>query len=52
MFSFNLPKRKQVCGDLKVIYAAATESEAEFNLDLELSKLDHYHPNEKNLTST
>jgi hypothetical protein len=27
-------QRKQVCADLKAIYAAATESEAEFNLEL------------------
>jgi putative transposase len=27
-------QRKQVCADLKAIYSAATESEAEFNLEL------------------
>jgi putative transposase len=31
--------RKQVCADLKAIYSAATESEAEFNLELCLRKM-------------
>ena len=37
-------QRKQVCADLKVIYAAATESEAEFNLELFAEKWDKQYP--------
>jgi len=33
-------QRKQVCADLKAIYTAATESEAEFNLELFAEKLE------------
>jgi len=32
-------QRKQVCADLKAIYTAATESEAEFNLELFVASL-------------
>ena len=35
---------KQVCADLKAIYAAATESEAEFNLELFAEKWDKQYP--------
>ena len=37
-------QRKQVCADLKAIYAAATESEAEFNLELFAEKWDKQYP--------
>ncbi len=37
-------QRKQVCADLKAIYAAATESEAEFNLELFAEKWDKLYP--------
>jgi putative transposase len=37
-------QRKQVCADLKAIYAAATESEAEFNLELFAEKWDKHYP--------
>jgi putative transposase len=37
-------QRKQVCKDLKAIYAAATESEAEFNLELFAEKWDKLYP--------
>jgi len=37
-------QRKQVCADLKAIYTAATESEAEFNLELFAEKLDKQYP--------
>ena len=37
-------QRKQVCADLKAIYAAATESEAEFNLELFADKWDKQYP--------
>jgi putative transposase len=36
-------QRKQVCADLKAIYAAATESEAEFNLELFAEKWDEHY---------
>jgi len=36
--------RKQVCADLKAIYSAATESEAEFNLELFAEKWDEQYP--------
>ncbi len=36
--------RKQVCADLKAIYSAATESEAEFNLELFAEKWDKQYP--------
>jgi putative transposase len=36
--------RKQVCADLKAIYGAATESEAEFNLELFAEKWDEQFP--------
>lgn len=37
-------QRKQVCADLKAIYSAATESEAEFNLELFAEKWDKQYP--------
>ncbi len=37
-------QRKQVCADLKAIYTAATESEAEFNLELFAEKWDKQYP--------
>ncbi|MCA6561553.1 MAG: transposase, partial [Pseudanabaena sp. M079S1SP2A07QC] len=37
-------QRKQVCADLKAIYAVATESEAEFNLELFAEKWDKQYP--------
>ena len=37
-------QRKQVCADFKAIYAAATESEAEFNLELFAEKWDKQYP--------
>ncbi len=37
-------QRKQVCADLKAIYSAATESEAEFNLELFAEKWDKLYP--------
>jgi putative transposase len=37
-------QRKQVCADLKAIYGAATESEAEFNLELFAEKWDEQYP--------
>ncbi|MFN8975492.1 MAG: IS256 family transposase, partial [Pseudanabaena sp.] len=37
-------QRKQVCADLKAIYAATTESEAEFNLELFAEKWDKLYP--------
>lgn len=37
-------QRKQVCKDLKAIYSAATESEAEFNLELFAEKWDKLYP--------
>ncbi|CAN1211321.1 Mutator family transposase [Tumidithrix helvetica PCC 7403] len=37
-------QRKQVCADLKTIYGAATESEAEFNLELFAEKWDEQYP--------
>ena len=37
-------QRKQVCADLKAIYAAATESEVEFNLELFAEKWDKQYP--------
>jgi putative transposase len=37
-------QRKQVCRDLKAIYSAATESEAEFNLELFAEKWDKQYP--------
>jgi putative transposase len=36
--------RKQVCADLKAIYTAATEEEAELNLELFAEKWDKYYP--------
>lgn len=36
--------RKEVCADLKAIYTAATEQEAELNLDLFAEKWDKYYP--------
>jgi putative transposase len=37
-------QRKQVCADLKAIYSAATEAEAEFNLELFAEKWDRQFP--------
>jgi len=37
-------QRKQVCADLKAIYSATTESEAEFNLELFAEKWDKQYP--------
>ncbi|XGB40071.1 MAG: transposase [Cyanobacteria bacterium LVE1205-1] len=37
-------QRKQVCADLKTIYSAATEWEAEFNLELFVLKWDKQYP--------
>ncbi|CAN1211422.1 transposase [Tumidithrix helvetica PCC 7403] len=37
-------QRKQVCADLKTIYGAATEAEAEFNLELFAEKWDEQYP--------
>jgi putative transposase len=36
--------RKAVCADLKAIYTAATEEEAELNLELFAEKWDQYYP--------
>ncbi|QYO61957.1 IS256 family transposase [Leptolyngbya sp. 7M] len=36
--------RKEVCADLKAIYTAATEEEAEFNLELFAEKWDERYP--------
>ncbi|MCA6574265.1 MAG: transposase, partial [Pseudanabaena sp. M53BS1SP1A06MG] len=37
-------QHKQVCADLKAIYAVAIESEAEFNLELFAEKWDKQYP--------
>ena len=37
-------QRKQVCADFKAIYIAATELEAEFNLELFAEKWDKQYP--------
>jgi putative transposase len=37
-------QRQQVCADLKAIYSNATESEAEFNLELFAEKWDKQYP--------
>ncbi|MFN9839483.1 MAG: transposase, partial [Pseudanabaena sp.] len=36
--------RKQICADLKAIYSAAAESDAEFNLELLAEKWDKQYP--------
>ncbi|WP_225886726.1 transposase [Pseudanabaena sp. ABRG5-3] len=37
-------RRKQVCNDLKAIYAIATEPEAKFNLELFADNWDKQYP--------